>query len=136
MKLLIESESSYLSKSILKSPNKKLFLEDSFCSFNNNGEIKSLLKSFIWSVGVVYKRSNNPQPARTSRNKSERSRTTRNEQEQSRTIKNNPKQIWMGAGRNHQTFFRLKTSLASLFLVLLNLRLRESISRGYTINSR
>ena len=51
IKLLIESESSYFSKSILKSPNKKIFMEDSFCSFNKNGEINSLLKSFIWSAG-------------------------------------------------------------------------------------
>ena len=54
IKLLIESESSYFNKSILKSPNKKILLEDSFCSFNSNGEIKSLLKSFIWSVGYLY----------------------------------------------------------------------------------
>ena len=54
IKLLIESESSYFNKSILKSPNKKILLEDSFCSFNSNGEIKSLLKSFIWSVGCLF----------------------------------------------------------------------------------
>ena len=54
IKLLFESESSYFDKSILKSPNKKIPLEDSFCSFNSNGEIKSLLKSFIWSVGCSY----------------------------------------------------------------------------------
>ena len=53
IKLLIESESSYFNKSILKSPNKKILLEDSFCSFNSNGEIKSLLKWFIWSVGCL-----------------------------------------------------------------------------------
>ena len=47
MELLIESESSYFNKSILKSPNKKILLDDSFCSFNNNGETKSLLKSFV-----------------------------------------------------------------------------------------
>ena len=40
VKLLIESESSYFEKLILKSPNKKIFLEDFFCSFNSNGEIK------------------------------------------------------------------------------------------------
>ena len=39
IKLLIESESSDFNKSILKSTNKKIILEDSFCSFNNNGEI-------------------------------------------------------------------------------------------------
>ena len=54
IKLLIESESSYFNKSILKSPNKKILLEDSFCSFNSNGEIKSLLKSFIWIVGCLH----------------------------------------------------------------------------------
>ena len=53
IKLLIESESSYFNKSISKSPNKKILLEDSFCSFNSNGEIKSLLKWFIWSVGCL-----------------------------------------------------------------------------------
>ena len=47
MKLLIESESSYFNKSILKSPKKKILLDDSFCCFNNNGETKSLLKSFV-----------------------------------------------------------------------------------------
>ena len=54
IKLLIESKSSYFNKSILKSPNKEILLEDSFCSFNSNEEIKSLLKSFIWSVGCFY----------------------------------------------------------------------------------
>ena len=53
-KLLIESESSYFNKSILKSSNKKILLGDSFYSFNSNGEIKSLLKSFIWSAGCLY----------------------------------------------------------------------------------
>ena len=53
IKLLIESESSYFNKSVLKSRNKKIFLEDSFCSFNNNGETKSLLKSLIWSAGSL-----------------------------------------------------------------------------------
>ena len=46
IKPLIESESSYFEKLILKSPNKKNFLEDFFCSFNSNGEIKCLLNSF------------------------------------------------------------------------------------------
>ena len=54
IKLLVKSESSFFNKSILKSPNKKIFLEDSFYSFNSNGEIKSLLKSFTWSVGCLY----------------------------------------------------------------------------------
>ena len=43
IKLLIEPERSYFSKSILKSPNKKILLEDPFCSFNSSGEVKSLL---------------------------------------------------------------------------------------------
>ena len=43
IKLLIESESSYF-VSILKS---KILLEVSFCSFNNNGEIKSVVKPFF-----------------------------------------------------------------------------------------
>ena len=54
IKLLIEPESSYFNKSMLKSPNKKILLEVSFCSFNNKGKIKSLLKSFIWNVGCLY----------------------------------------------------------------------------------
>ena len=54
IKLLIESESSYFNKSILKSPNKKILLGDYFGSFISNGEIKSLLKSFIWSAGCLY----------------------------------------------------------------------------------
>ena len=40
IKLLIESENSYFNKSIVKSPNKKIILEDPFYSFNTNGEIK------------------------------------------------------------------------------------------------
>ena len=47
IKLLIESDSSCRDLSILKSLNKKNVLEDSFCSFNNNEEIASLVKSFI-----------------------------------------------------------------------------------------
>ena len=31
---------------LLKSSNKKILLGNSFCSFNSNGEIKSILKSF------------------------------------------------------------------------------------------
>ena len=53
IKLLIECESSYFNKSILKLPNKKI-LSHSFRGFNSNEEIKSLLKSFIWSVGCLY----------------------------------------------------------------------------------
>ena len=47
IKFLIESRSSYCNKSTLKSPNKKISLEDSLCSFNSNGEIKSFVKSFF-----------------------------------------------------------------------------------------
>ena len=47
IKLLIESELSSFNKSILKVPNNKILLGDSFCSFYNNGGIKSLIKSFI-----------------------------------------------------------------------------------------
>ena len=46
LSVLIESESTYFNKSVLKSPNKKILLEDSFCSVND-GEIKSLTKCFI-----------------------------------------------------------------------------------------
>ena len=38
IKLLIESESSYFNKSILKSPNKKILLEGFFCSLTIMGE--------------------------------------------------------------------------------------------------
>ena len=40
--------------SILKSPNKKILLEGSFCNFNNNGEIKSFVKPFIRNAGFLY----------------------------------------------------------------------------------
>ena len=32
---------------MLKSPNKKIPFEDSFCTFKNNAQLKSRLKSFI-----------------------------------------------------------------------------------------
>ena len=44
----------FFNKSILKSPNKKIVLEDSFCSFNYNREIKSVIKSYILSLGCLY----------------------------------------------------------------------------------
>ena len=47
MQLLIESESPYSNKSILKSSKKKIFLKDSFCGFKDNGKIKSLLKNYL-----------------------------------------------------------------------------------------
>ena len=46
IKLLNLKVHTLIYKSILKPPNKKILLEDSFCSFNSNGEIKWLLKSF------------------------------------------------------------------------------------------
>ena len=44
IKLLIESESSFFNKSILKSSNKKILLEESFDSFYSSGETKLFLK--------------------------------------------------------------------------------------------
>ena len=38
MKLFIESEISYFDKSILKSPKKKIVLDESFWNFSNKGE--------------------------------------------------------------------------------------------------
>ena len=43
-----------MNKSILKPPRKKLLLDDSFCSFNNKGDIKSFAKSYMESVGCLY----------------------------------------------------------------------------------
>ena len=40
---------------MLKSPRKKTLLDDSFCNFSTNGEIKSFVKSFIGSVGCLHK---------------------------------------------------------------------------------
>ena len=54
-KLLASSDDSYLSRSILKLSNKNIYLEDCFESFwRNKGEILSLLKSPIWSIGCLY----------------------------------------------------------------------------------
>ena len=52
--LLTESENSYFNKSIIKSSVQKILLQDFFCSFNNDGELKSFVKSFIWSVRCLY----------------------------------------------------------------------------------
>ena len=46
-KLFNESGILYFNKSILKLPNKNIVLEYSFCNFNYNGEIISVIKSFI-----------------------------------------------------------------------------------------
>ena len=51
IKLFIESDMSYFDKSILKSPNRKILLDESFCNFSNKGEKKSIVKSLIESVG-------------------------------------------------------------------------------------
>ena len=40
IKLFIEFVISYFNKSILKSPRRKVLLDDSFCNFSNKGEIK------------------------------------------------------------------------------------------------
>ena len=39
---------------MLKSPRRKILLEDFFCNFSNKGEIKSFVKSFIGSLGCLY----------------------------------------------------------------------------------
>ena len=54
IKSFIESEISYFNKSILKSPRRKILLDDSFCNFSNKGEINSFVKSLIGSVGCLY----------------------------------------------------------------------------------
>ena len=54
IKLFIESEISYFNKPILKSPRRKIILDDSFCNFSNKGETKSFVKSFIGNVGCLY----------------------------------------------------------------------------------
>ena len=51
IKLFTESKISYFNKSMLKSPKRKILLDDSFCNFSNKGEIKSFEKS---SVGCLY----------------------------------------------------------------------------------
>ena len=54
IKLFVESGISYFEKSILKSPRRKIRLDDSFCNFSNKGEIKSFAKSLIENVGYLY----------------------------------------------------------------------------------
>ena len=54
IKLFIESEISYFNKSMLKSPNRKILLNDSPCNFSSKREIKSFVKSFIGSVRCLY----------------------------------------------------------------------------------
>ena len=39
---------------MLKSPRRKILLEDSFCNFGNKAEIKLFVKLFIVSVGCLY----------------------------------------------------------------------------------
>ena len=39
---------------MLKSPRRKILLDDSFCNFNNKGEINSFAKSLIGSIGCLY----------------------------------------------------------------------------------
>ena len=58
-KLLISSDESYLSRSILESPNKNICLEDSFKNLCNKGEMSLLLKLPIWSIGCLYMQTNN-----------------------------------------------------------------------------
>ena len=40
IKLFTESEISYFNKSMVKSPRRKIILDDSFCKFSSKGEIK------------------------------------------------------------------------------------------------
>ena len=44
IKLFIEPEISYSNKSILKSPRRKILLDDSFCKLSDKEEIKYFLK--------------------------------------------------------------------------------------------
>ena len=39
---------------MLKSPKRKIILDDSFYNFSNKGKIKSFAKSFIGSVGCLH----------------------------------------------------------------------------------
>ena len=39
---------------MLKSPRRKIVLDDSFCNFSSKGEIKSFVETFIGSVGCLY----------------------------------------------------------------------------------
>ena len=54
IKLFTESEISYFNKSILKSPRRKIILDDSFCNFSNKGDTNSFVKSSIGNVGCLY----------------------------------------------------------------------------------
>ena len=54
IKLITESEISYFNKSILKSPKRKILLDDSFCNFSSKGKLKSFVKLFMGSVGCLY----------------------------------------------------------------------------------
>ena len=54
IKLFIESEISYFNKPMLKSPRRKILLEDSFGNFSNKRGIKSFGKSFIGSAACLY----------------------------------------------------------------------------------
>ena len=51
IKLFIEYEISCFNKSILKSPMRKILLDDSFCNFSNKGN-KTVCKILIGSVDV------------------------------------------------------------------------------------
>ena len=53
-KLFIESEISYFNNSILKSPRRKILLDDSFCNFRDKGETNSFVKSLMGSAGCLY----------------------------------------------------------------------------------
>ena len=54
IKLFTESEISYFNKSMVKSPRRKIILDDSFCKFSSKGEIKWFVKSFPGIVGCLY----------------------------------------------------------------------------------
>ena len=54
IKLFTESEISYFNESMLKSPRRKTFLDDTFCNFSSKGEIKWFVKSFIGGAGCSY----------------------------------------------------------------------------------
>ena len=54
IKLFTESGISYFNKSMLKSPTRKIILDNSFCNFGSKGEIKSFVKSFTGIVGCLY----------------------------------------------------------------------------------
>ena len=50
----MESEISYFNESILKSPRRKILLDESFCNFSNKAEINSFVKSLIGCVRCLY----------------------------------------------------------------------------------